>query len=185
MAGFDGVAEDEGFLSTIYILAQLALAHEDQEAAETILQRSEQYRDFVVVAAGPSGCSGPVALELGRLALLLGRPDEARAHLEVALALARRLQAPRWTGRAEAALRGLDARPGDLPAGLSKREAEVLGLLAAGLTNKEVAGRLHVGVRTVDSHVSSIYRKVGARRRGDAVAFAMAHGIGGGAVQDP
>jgi DNA-binding CsgD family transcriptional regulator len=37
---------------------------------------------------------------------------------------------------------------------------------------------LVVGVRTVDSHVRSIYRKVGARRRADAVAFALAHDLG-------
>ena len=73
----------------------------------------------------------------------------------------------------------LSTSPADLPAGLSKREAEVLGLLAAGLTNKELATRLHVSVRTVDTHVSSIYRKVGVRGRVEAVAFAMAHGIGG------
>jgi DNA-binding NarL/FixJ family response regulator len=73
----------------------------------------------------------------------------------------------------------LDGAATGLPGGLSKREAEVLGLLADGLTNKEVAAALHLSVRTVDTHVSSIYRKVGARHRTEAVAFALANGIGG------
>lgn len=71
-----------------------------------------------------------------------------------------------------------------LPAGLSEREAEVLGLLASGLTNREIAGRLVVSVRTVDAHVATAYRKVGARRRGDAVAFALTHGLAAKPGQD-
>jgi predicted ATPase/DNA-binding CsgD family transcriptional regulator len=59
-----------------------------------------------------------------------------------------------------------DGRVGvEYPAGLSQREAEVLEALAAHLSNAQIAGRLHISVRTVESHVSSLLRKLGASGR--------------------
>jgi DNA-binding CsgD family transcriptional regulator len=58
------------------------------------------------------------------------------------------------------------------PAGLTPRELEVLGLVAEGLPNGEIADRLVLSKRTVDHHVSAILRKLGARTRGEAVAAA-------------
>ncbi len=63
------------------------------------------------------------------------------------------------------------------PAGLTSRQAEILGLLAAGLSNAEIASRLVVSARTVDHHVSAILRKLGARTRGEASAQAARLGV--------
>jgi DNA-binding CsgD family transcriptional regulator len=58
------------------------------------------------------------------------------------------------------------------PAGLTRREAQVLQLLATGLSNAEIAARLGLSGRTVDNHVSAILRRLGVRTRGEASAQA-------------
>ncbi len=63
------------------------------------------------------------------------------------------------------------------PANLTAREVEVLALVAAGLSNREIAERLVVGERTIEHHIASIYRKIEARGRVDATAFALRHGL--------
>jgi ATP/maltotriose-dependent transcriptional regulator MalT len=79
------------------------------------------------------------------------------------------------TGRAP---RAGKSRSSDRPAGLTARELEVLGLVAAGLTNKEIAARLVLSVATVERHIANIYGKIGAGRRYDAIAFARSHDLG-------
>jgi DNA-binding CsgD family transcriptional regulator/pimeloyl-ACP methyl ester carboxylesterase len=59
------------------------------------------------------------------------------------------------------------------PAGLTRREVEVLVLLARGDSNQEIARRLQRSVHTVERHVANIYRKIDARGRADATAFAL------------
>ncbi len=63
------------------------------------------------------------------------------------------------------------------PAGLSAREAEVLRLVATGLSNAEVAKKLFLSSRTVDWHLSSIYRKFGFHSRIEAARFATEHDL--------
>jgi DNA-binding NarL/FixJ family response regulator len=67
----------------------------------------------------------------------------------------------------------------ELPDELTPREAEVLGLIAEGLTNGEIAERLVVSAATVKSHVNHIFAKIGARDRAQAVVYAYANGITG------
>jgi DNA-binding NarL/FixJ family response regulator len=64
-----------------------------------------------------------------------------------------------------------------LPAGLTAREAEVLTLLAAGLTNAEIAQRLFVSNATVKTHINRIFAKTGARDRAQAVRYAYQAGL--------
>ena len=63
------------------------------------------------------------------------------------------------------------------PASLTAREVEVLRLIAAGRTNKEIAEELVLSLATVERHNFNIYVKIGARGRGEAIAFALQHGL--------
>lgn len=63
------------------------------------------------------------------------------------------------------------------PAGLTGRQAEVLDLLAEGLTNSEIAERLYVSPKTVDHHVSAVLAKLGVSSRGEAATVARERGI--------
>jgi HD-GYP domain-containing protein (c-di-GMP phosphodiesterase class II) len=63
------------------------------------------------------------------------------------------------------------------PAGLTEREAEVVGLLARGLQTKQVARRLGISVKTADHHIQNAYAKMGVSTRAAAALFAMQHGL--------
>ena len=62
-------------------------------------------------------------------------------------------------------------------ADLTAREVEVLRLVAAGESNAEIAARLGVTINTVERHVVNVYRKIDARGRADATAFAIRNGL--------
>jgi len=64
-----------------------------------------------------------------------------------------------------------------LPDGLTAREAEVLTLLASGLSNTEIARRLYLSNATVKTHINRIFAKTGARDRAQAVRYAYQHGL--------
>jgi DNA-binding CsgD family transcriptional regulator len=126
-----------------------------------------------------------------------GRRDEAQQELLLAVETAERIGAvplraaladlarrARLSDRpvsAAAAARG-GGRPGgaarDPLAGLTDREAEVLRLLAAGQTNKEIGATLFIAPKTASVHVSNILAKLGAASRTEAAAIAHAQGVG-------
>jgi DNA-binding CsgD family transcriptional regulator len=68
-----------------------------------------------------------------------------------------------------------------LPDGLTAREAEVLGLIALGMSNLAIAEQLVLSVHTVERHVSNVYAKIGVGNRVAASAYALEHQL----VPDP
>jgi HD-GYP domain-containing protein (c-di-GMP phosphodiesterase class II) len=63
------------------------------------------------------------------------------------------------------------------PAGLTEREAQVIGLLARGLQTKQIARALGISIKTADHHVQNAYAKIGVSTRAAAALFAMRHGL--------
>jgi NarL family two-component system response regulator LiaR len=122
-------------------------------------------------------------------------PAEARAHGAVgwidkrvsAEELADRLVDVHHGAEVEAHGRG-DHDGGDWPAreaGLSAREAEMLGFVCRGLSNDEIAARAYLGVNTVKTYLRSAYRKAGISRRSQAVVWGLEHGLGGDTDSPP
>jgi DNA-binding CsgD family transcriptional regulator len=108
------------------------------------------------------------------LVLRLQDPAAAARLLDHARSEFGELEMTGWLERAERLLWSLR---GAHPAGLTARETEVLRLLASGRTNKEIAADLVISVHTVERHVATIYRKIGARNRSDATALAHKSGL--------
>ena len=122
-----------------------------------------------------------------------GDAERGRTLLEQAMQTARRLAMPVLVSRIETALNESPAsvteegapstprlRAGPVrprPSLLSDRQWEVLALVAAGYANREIAERLVISSFTVDRHLVNIYRKIDARGRADAVAWALKHGV--------
>jgi len=126
-------------------------------------------------------------MELARTRLELARALSRRAP-EVAVAEARaaledfeRLEAARHADAAGALLRSLGAPVRTGPKGvgaLTRREAEVLELVGAGLSNPEIAERLYITRKTVEHHVGNLLAKLGLRNRAEAAAWATRQKLG-------
>jgi len=146
-------------------------AAEDDEAATAHLTRALE----TFAALGLPHEAGRVRLELARL-LSARSPDAAAGEAKLALADFERLGAVRDADAAAALLRELGGGARSWPRGhgtLTKRESEVLPLVAAGLSNADIAERLYISRRTAEHHVASIIAKLGLRNRAEAAAYAV------------
>jgi DNA-binding CsgD family transcriptional regulator len=145
---------------------------------------------FAAALAAPGAASNP--FELARVQLAYGehlrrtrQPAAARAQLTAAAELFRRLRAQPWTDRAARELRAAGrAQPGVTEASasggaaadvLTPQQRQVAELAASGLTNKEIALRLHLSPRTVATHLYELFPKLGVTSRA-ALRDALAEG---------
>ena len=113
------------------------------------------------------------ALDAGALGYLL--KDAAPEELLTAVRAAARGEAPLAPRAARAVLA---ARAEDRSAGLSDREREVLALVSEGLPNKRIAMRLEISEKTVKSHLTRVFDRIGVSDRTQAALWARAHGLG-------
>ena len=128
--------------------------------------------DEYVYEALRAGASGFVLKDLQPAELVEAIRVVARGEALLAPTVTRRL-----LDRFAQALPGSPGEPPPELSALTEREREVLGLLASGLSNAELAGRLFLSETTVKTHISSILRKLGLRDRVQAVVVAYQAGL--------
>lgn len=138
----------------------LQAARGDLGAADRALQRALMEHERL-----------PMPFELARTLLVHGtirrrarQKRAARESLQRALEIFEQLGSPLWADKTRAELRRIGLRP-PAPSGLTPSEERVAELVAAGHTNREVADALFISIKTVDSNLSRIYRKLGVRSR--------------------
>ena len=156
MPGLDGVAATRRIVAEHPSVAVLILTTfgEDDDALEALR----------------AGARGVLTKDAGHREISRALHQAAAGHMTLAPPLQARLLAatapPDVPDRTE------------LPDGLTAREAEVLGLIAAGFTNREIAQRLVVSETTVKTHINHLFAKIDARDRAAAINYATQHGLG-------
>ena len=143
---WDGLGEPHPLGETLLHAAEAALACGDRDGAAERLQRA-----------------APLAAPAGRAAARRADRDPRPARPDPA----------GWRGRVGCRVAGDGgAGAGGLGLGLTERELEVLRLVAAGRSNREIAGELFISPKTASVHVSNILGKLGVASRGEAAAKA-------------
>ncbi|MEU9238509.1 response regulator transcription factor [Streptomyces sp. NPDC048385] len=134
--------------------------------------------DDSVLAALEAGATGYLTKNASAADIHRAIEAAARGHAMLdPIAAARLIRASRRNDPGHA------ARNAALPDGLTEREAQVLGLIAQGLSNAEIAARLYLSRSTVKTHIHQIFAKTGSRDRPQAIVYAHRHGIN--AEDDP
>ncbi|MEP7223784.1 MAG: AAA family ATPase [Actinomycetota bacterium] len=184
LAGFAGSTGNPEALSALaHVLGELALLAGDAEAAAVQFSRAlDLLRDVELPLD-----RAEIQLRAGVALAAVGERESGIERLTDAYRTARKLGAQPLARGAAAVLDGLgervDRRLGKRAAaelergGLTRRELEVLRLVAAGGTNREIARDLYLSPRTVDMHVRNTLSKLGARSRTDATRRAAELGL--------
>jgi DNA-binding NarL/FixJ family response regulator len=165
------------------VLMDLRMPRCDGVAATTRIRAEHPRTQVVVLTTYAEDADILSALNAGALGYLTKDAGRLQiAHAVRSAAAGQSVLDPQVRERLLAAATGAQASTSDisdgaLPDGLTAREAEVLGLIAAGLSNREIAGRLFVSEATVKSHINRLFAKTGVRDRAQAVQYAYRHGL--------
>jgi DNA-binding NarL/FixJ family response regulator len=109
--------------------------------------------------------------------LAFAQVKSGQALLDQAIALYQELGNASEVDRLRQRQQRLLPSPSSFPAGLSQREVEVLRLVAAGKSNRQIAQALTLSEKTVANHLTHIFNKTGVDNRAAATAFAMRHNL--------
>jgi len=154
----------------LHALGAVLLAEGDARAALSALRRA--WTAWYELEAPHEAAR--VRVLIGRACRLLGDLDSADLELDAARQIFQQLGAAPDLERLKELTVPVGARQ---PGGLTGREAEVLRLIAAGKTNRQIAAALVVSEKTVARHVSNIFAKLGLSSRSAATAYAYEHGL--------
>jgi DNA-binding CsgD family transcriptional regulator/tetratricopeptide (TPR) repeat protein len=154
-------------------LGMLAATIGEPERAEEHFERAMELNRRM----GAATWLAHTAYEYARFLLSQRRGERERAEplLGEATTLAERIGMPALLDRVRAL--GSPAPGGGLPDGLSPREVQILGLVAKGLSNRQVGSTLSISEHTAANHVRSILRKTGCANRTEAASYAHRRGL--------
>ncbi len=162
-----------------------SVAHHLGVLAATLGRHDEAERRFSEAVAiheriGASHWVARTKLEWARM--LLARrgsedSEQAQSLINSAVDTYESLGIGAWARRAEEVLGRRPQPRRSLPGGLTEREAEVLRLVAAGMSNKAIAAELGLSDKTVERHLGNIFAKLGVNSRAAATSFAHRQGI--------
>ncbi|HEY2671977.1 MAG TPA: response regulator transcription factor [Rugosimonospora sp.] len=161
------------------VLMDLRMPRCDGVTATARIRADHPGTQIVVLTTYAEDADILAALRAGALGYLT--KDAGRAQIAAAVRAAAGGQSvldPQVQQRLLAAATGAGPAPeGGLPDGLTAREGDVLRLIAAGLSNREIAAKLYVSEATVKSHINRLFAKTGVRDRAQAVQYAYRHGL--------
>ncbi|HUA44162.1 MAG TPA: AAA family ATPase [Solirubrobacteraceae bacterium] len=118
-------------------------------------------------------------LELGTLQRRAKQKNAAKRTLEHALTMYEAIGAPMWVERTRDELSRIGLRRAGAGNGLTPAQTRVMELVVDGMSNREIAGTLYMSPRSVEAHLTKIYRELGVRSRAQLVA-ALSGGAGNG-----
>ncbi|MGH9212729.1 MAG: response regulator [Acidimicrobiales bacterium] len=168
----DEAVRASGRLRPDVVLMDLRMPDLDGVTATAEIRRRYPEVHVLVVTTYDTDADIYAAIDAGATGYLL--KDARREELYTAVRAAARGEttlAPKVASRVLDQVRGAD------PTALTRREVDVLRLVAAGCRNRDIAHRLHIGEATVKSHLLHIYGKLGVDDRTHAVTVALERGI--------
>ncbi len=161
--------EAREWLLTMISSVNLAIAARDKGTAQFLCEVLAPWNDQHYMGSLFTEYGGPISGELAKLEIFLGNRSKARELAARAANASESFRAPRFATKYSQLAASL--APSDET--LSTREEEVARLVSEGMSNREIAERLYISERTVESHVASIFRKFGVSSRSSVARYIL------------